>query len=289
MLKKILTIFFFSFFLATTVSAYTSPGAPSGFVNDFAGVINDDQLLENDLSAFEQETGHEIAVVIIKTLDGDYIENYAVELFSDWKIGKKGADNGILFLVAIEDREMRIEVGYGLEGALTDLQSKAILEQVVKPYFQSGNYEEGIVAGVGEIKKAIKGESLNINLDYSEDSSLWETIGSIIFFFAFVVWRILFHHLGKSKAIWPGAVIGAFAGAGLLGLIIGTVGAAIGGAIILGLLGLLMDWGASHKGWFKHSGKGGTGGFWGGGSSGGGGFGGFGGGSSGGGGSSSSW
>jgi len=288
------------FLVCSSALAYTSPGKPEGFVNDFAQMLSsyDKMGLEDNLKNFEKNTGHEIVVVTVPNLGDDTIENYAVELFKEWGIGKKGADNGVLFLIAKEDRKMRIEVGYGLEGALTDIQSAAILDQIVKPKFKEESYYQGIGLAVDEIEKAIKGEPLSVDVNYKSNAvkdglrSIGEYIGVIIFFIVFGLFRGVFNVLGKTKSFWLGGVLGGVAGALIGGLLVGTMAATIGAAIILALLGLLFDYGASRRGWFK--GKGG-GGFWsgfflgGGGGSSGGGFGGFGGGSSGGGGASSSW
>jgi len=296
MLKKLSILILMLFAFAIPVAnAYYNPGDPTGYVNDFAQMMSDEgrAQLESELDAFEKETGHEIAVVTIESLQDDYIENFAVELFADWGIGKKGADNGVLFLIARDEREFRIEVGYGLEGALTDIQSKAILNQIATPYFKDADFDSGITLSVREIASAIKGEELHVSLDESGSSS-FKGWGSMVFYGLIILFSIfasLFKYLGKSKSWWAGGVIGAVVG-GIIGLILWSIMYSILGIAILGALGLLFDWGASHKGWFKNHGKGGrAGGIWfgGGGKGGGGGFGGFGGGFSGGGGASGRW
>src|SRR3989344_5277330 len=125
-MKKIFVLVFcYLFFIITPVFAYTSPGSPSGFVNDFAQMMSAGARaqLEQKLVQLEKDSTNEISVVTINNLDGDTIENFAVKLFQEWGIGKTKNDNGILLLIAKDDRKMRIEVGYGLEGALTDAQS----------------------------------------------------------------------------------------------------------------------------------------------------------------------
>lgn len=306
MLKKILLgILGFWFLGFGFCFAYNSPGKPVGFVNDFAGALSASsrQNLENELVNFEKQTKHEIAVVTIKNLDGDSVENYAVKLFEEWRIGKKGADDGILFLVAVDDHKMRIEVGYGLEGALTDLQASQILDQIAKPNFRNNDFDTGISLSVAEIEKAIRGEPLSIDARTSSDIQAGEAdwkgyFGLIIFFIVFGAARGIFNALGKTKSFWLGGVLGGIAGSLIGGLLVGTLAATVGAAIIFTLFGLFFDYGASRKGWFKNRNKAGAG-FWGGfflggGGRGGfgggsGGFGGFGGGGSGGGGSSGSW
>ncbi|MEK7089269.1 MAG: TPM domain-containing protein, partial [Patescibacteria group bacterium] len=140
--------------------AYTSPGNPKGFVNDFAGVLQlqEKAQLEQKISAFVAGSTNEIAVVTIPSLEGDTIENYAERLFEEWKIGNAKKDNGVLLLISPNDRQLRIEVGYGLEGALTDAQSYWIIQRQITPQFKAGNYYAGIDAGVSEIMKATQGE-----------------------------------------------------------------------------------------------------------------------------------
>ena len=134
-MKKIFSIFLLLFLLlfASPVFAVEYPGSPEGYVNDYAEVISPskEQELEDRLSGYESSSGNEIAVVTIDSLEGITVEEYAVELFEKWGIGKAEEDNGVLFLIAIDDREMRIEVGYGLEGDLTDAQTKLILENKI--------------------------------------------------------------------------------------------------------------------------------------------------------------
>jgi uncharacterized protein len=145
-----------SLMLVSTVSAYSSPGKPTGYVNDFANVLTLDtkQQLETKLSSLDASTSAQVSVVTIKTMGNDTIENFAVKLFEEWGIGQKGKDNGALLLVAVEDRKVRIEVGYGLEGALTDAETSPIIRNVITPAFKAGSYDQGITEGVDAILKA---------------------------------------------------------------------------------------------------------------------------------------
>lgn len=122
---------------------------PTGFVNDYAGVIQagTKSKLEGSLQALEKKTGVEIAVVTVQSLDERPIEDYAVDLYKTWGIGKKGNDEGALILVAPKDRKVRIEVGYGLEGALNDAQAGRIIRDIMIPFFKQGDFTRGIVAG----------------------------------------------------------------------------------------------------------------------------------------------
>ncbi|PIR92169.1 methanol dehydrogenase [Candidatus Falkowbacteria bacterium CG10_big_fil_rev_8_21_14_0_10_44_15] len=290
-IQYLISNIFLLFISMTPVLAYYNPGSPSGFVNDFAGVIDGatKQSLEQKLVNFEKETSNEISVVTINNLGGDYIENFAAELFKEWGVGKENRDNGVLALVAVEDRKMRLEVGYGLEGALTDAQSNWIINNEMKPAFQAGKYGEGISLALESIIKATRGE-------YVPAEKLPQRK---IANFEFIAWAAIFllmwlaAILGRSKSWWAGGIIGGAAGV-ILGFIWGFVW--IGAASIIGftIFGSLFDYVVSKK---YHAAKAsgrhlpwwfGGGGF-GGGMSGSGGFGGFGGGMSGGGGSSGSW
>lgn len=273
------------------VFAYQNPGTPNGFVNDFAEMITVEQrqLLETKLVSFEKDTSNEMSVVTISNLGGDTIENFAEKLFEDWEIGKNKKDNGVLLLIARDDRQMRIEVGYGLEGALTDAQSFWIIQNILKPAFQKGDYFEGISGGVNSIISITKGE---FKPDTNSNGSNWLNADSIFFLFwvswIFFVW--IGSILARSKSWWGGGIIG-----GIIAFIISFGFTLISGfisALVLIPLGLWLDHVVSRKYTVaKETGQllpwwiGGRGSS----RSGGGGWGGFGGGHSGGGGSSGSW
>lgn len=141
------------------VYALTLP-APQNFVTDSAHMLRRDTVvsLEQTLRAFNASTTNEIAVVTVSRLDGETIEQASESLFRTWGIGKKGKDNGVLLLIAQEDRAVRIEVGYGLEGVLTDARSHAIIAQSVLPLFKGGDYDGGIISSVNEIISTLNGE-----------------------------------------------------------------------------------------------------------------------------------
>ncbi len=288
MKKIIITLLLF---FACPALAYYNPGQPSGFVNDYAAVlkVEQKQILENKISQFEKDTSNEISLVIINSLEDDTIENFAVKLFEDWKIGKKGKDNGVLVLVAISDRRMRIEVGYGLEGVLTDAQSNWIINQKMKPAFQNNDYYGGLEAAVNEIILAIKGEY--VPSESSSESSTGNFNPLDILWFGMFAFIWLASILGRSKSWWAGGVIGAVIGI-IIGFIKGFLYFGLVSIVFLVPIGLLFDFivskkyqagkASGHIPWWIGGGRGGSsGGF--------GGFGGFGGGFSGGGGSSGRW
>jgi len=293
-MKKIVILFLSLFLLPQTALAYYNPGQPSGFVNDYAKVLDQSTVanLENELKQFEVDTKHEITVVIVPSLQGDTIENFAVKLFEDWKIGKSGADNGILFLVAMQDRKVRIEVGYGLEGALPDAVANNIIKQITNYYFKLGDYNKGVTETVKMIESVIKNEDVSANLRPGTKTfqQKFDQYGYFIFFVVFAMLRVFAAFFGKSKRWWPGgvwgAVLGIFFGFFALGLTIHIIWF----ALFVGLFGLAVDYAVSKGGGKRPGGFwGGWGGGLGGGGLGGGGFGGFGGGRSGGGGSSGGW
>ena len=131
-----------------------------GYVNDFAGIMDAASIsdLETLIDEVEKNMGAEIAVVTIDSLEGITIEEYAVELFEYWGIGKADEDNGILVLVALLDREVRIEVGYGLEGTITDLEAGRIIDEIMVPNFKQEDYNRGIYDAVITISNQIYGE-----------------------------------------------------------------------------------------------------------------------------------
>ncbi len=280
------------------VFAYTSPGRATGYVNDFAGVLSvaDKADLETQLTALHKDTSAEIAVVIVPTVGTDEtIETYAVKLFEEWGIGQKGKDNGALILVAKDDREMRIEVGYGLEGIIPDATAFAIVDKILTPAFKAGDFAGGLKQAVTVMGQAIAGDPSALPAAESPVNPL----GLFVRAFPFAIVGILVFVQGmvaamaRSKSWWLGGVFGAVAG-GVVTLVGGFMIAGLLSFAILIPLGLLLDWYLSRnyasKPWWTHLGQRGPwwfgGGRGGGGLGGGGGFGGFGGGGSGGGGSS---
>ena len=131
--------------------------ALTGRVNDSTGTLSagERQALEAKLAQWEASTGNQLAVLIVPTTLPESIEEYSLRVAEAWKIGHKGSDNGALFLVAKNDKKMRIEVGYGLEGSLTDVTSRRIIGDVVAPLFSRGQFAAGIDAGVDQIMKVV--------------------------------------------------------------------------------------------------------------------------------------
>src|SRR5499426_1050815 len=146
-------------FAAPAAAALPIPPAPDHRINDYAGVLSaaDRDRLEDKLRSRERESSKQIVVAIFRSLEGESLEDYSIRLAQAWRIGQKGLDNGVIFLVFVDDRKMRLEVGYGLEPKLTDALSSQILRQVVAPRFREGKMAEGIGAGLTAIEQAIAG------------------------------------------------------------------------------------------------------------------------------------
>jgi uncharacterized protein len=131
----------------------------TGRVVDLAGVlpVHDSDALTNQLKAHEEKTGNQVAVLILPSLEGEPLEEYSHRVATTWKLGQKGTDNGALLLIALKERKLRIEVGYGLEGTLTDLRSSRIIRQEIVPRFKAGDIPGGVRAGTDAILKTIEG------------------------------------------------------------------------------------------------------------------------------------
>ncbi|MBI4329574.1 MAG: TPM domain-containing protein [Chloroflexi bacterium] len=267
---------------------------PVGMVNDFAGVMSKDavQALETELQKVRDETTAEVAVAIVPSLGERTVEEYAVGLFEEWEIGKKGKDNGVLLLVAVQERRIRIEVGYGLEPVITDGRAGRIIREKVTPLLAEGEYDKGIVLGATALAELVRTDQPPEALEDNLVRDRFEEWG-------WLLWPVglfslyAFGYMARTREIGFGGVWGAGVGA-FLGLLVGGLLALAVAVIGLAALGFLLDWLLStsyrrlHKegkpAGFVQSWGGwrGAPGPWGGG--GGGGFGGFGGGRSGGGG-----
>jgi uncharacterized protein len=144
--------------IAASVSALDVP-ALSGRVGDLAHVLpaSTVESLSAQLAAHETQTGNQVAVLILPSLEGEPLEEFSHRVATVWKLGQKGTDNGVLLLVAIRERKVRIEVGYGLEGALTDARSAQIIRNDIVPRFRAGDLSGGVTAGVDAIVRTIEG------------------------------------------------------------------------------------------------------------------------------------
>lgn len=268
-------------------------------VVDQTKTLSDDQIntLSDTINYGREQKDYQIGVLIIPTLgNGEYLEGYSLKVARAWGIGDKATSRGVLLLIVKNDRKLRIEVGRGLEGELTDVESGRIIRNVITPKFKTGDYYGGISAGLGSIQAQVEGRSDPASAATTNNSNSGDMIVTLIsvaimFLTPGIMWVLSI--LARSKSWWLGGVIGAVGGA-LFALIVGwsILGLAIWA--ILAVLGFILDYVIS-KNYREHAVPGQTpawwaGGVWGGGSGGGSSSGGsFGGGSFGGGGSSGSW
>ena len=248
-------------------------------VTDLTGTLTAEQrsTLEARLQALETQKGSQIAVLLVPTTQPETIEEYSIRVVDQWKLGRKKVDDGVLLLIAKADRKLRIEVGYGLEGALPDVTAKRIIAEDITPHLKQGDFYGGIVAGVTRIDAVIQGEALPAPRQTSNGNATIENYLPFLIFAALISGAIFRRILGTL----PGAVVNG----GLIGLATMMLG---GGAMFAIIFGIVAFFFALIKG--GRSGGFGSGGFGGGGgfSSGGGGFSG-GGGGFGGGGASGDW
>lgn len=286
--------FFFAVFVVGPAVARDVPYL-SGRVNDEANLIPAEQRqrIEAKLAQFERQTGNQVAVLTIGSLDGEAIEDYANKVGRTWALGQKGKDNGVLLLVAHQDRQMRIEVGYGLEPVLTDLQTSLIQNQVIIPYFKRGDFGGGIEAGVDAILSTIQGQEVQPALVQEPSGRGGAPPAIFLFLFLFVLVPFLLNAIRSGSWIVYLILLPILFFLGtLVHLVVGFILAGLW-LVLFPILRRILPKGLSSGrfrgpgGWI---GSGWGGGGWSGGG-GGGGFGGFsgGGGSFGGGGSSSSW
>jgi uncharacterized protein len=291
-------------FLSAQVSALDIPAVPKDVpIVDQTNTLSQEQKqsLANKISKERGQTGNQVGILMIKSLEGDSLEDYSLRVARGWGIGQKDRNSGVLLLVVKDDRKLRIEVGYGLEGALTDARSSQIIRNRITPQFKEGKYFEGIDAGVDGILLAIHSEAdPNLGTSKADDKGFWEGLPwEVIFWVVIFVPMWVGSMLARTKSWWAGGVIGGGAGVAL-GFFFGFLFVGIIAIVGLAILGLLFDKAVSNN-YQKHAKKKGSGppSWWAGGSwiGGGGignsgssgGFGGFSGGSFGGGGSSGSW
>ena len=257
----------------------------SGRVVDLAGVLDSErrQALEDKLRTFEQRKGSQVAVLVVRGTQPESIEQFAIRVAEQWKLGRKKVDDGAILVVAKDDRTLRIEVGYGLEGALSDIVSRRIIDEIIVPRFKAGDFGDGIEAGVDAMLRVIDGEPLPEpqRPSFAQQSPLG--LLPLVFFAALMVGGILRALLGRAK--------GAFAAGGLLGIAAWLLSGTLLLAMLAALFGFVLTLVGGRMGSGWQGGRGHVGGYgapgwghgppggWGGGSGGfGGGGGGFGGG-----------
>ncbi|MFL6618107.1 MAG: TPM domain-containing protein [Povalibacter sp.] len=251
-------------------------------VMDQTNTLTAEQIasLDQTIRAFRDRKGSQITVLLVPTTQPEAIEQYSIRVVDAWKLGRKDISDGVLLLVAKDDRAVRIEVGYGLEGALPDVIANRIVSQVIVPRFRQGDFAGGIVEGVDRIIAVVEGEPLPEPERRAQRSP--DGLGSILP----VLLLLVFVGGGILRRIF-GAFGGASAVGGIAGIVAWLLTSALAAALIAGVVAFmftLLGGGGGFGGGGWTSGRGGRGGYWGGGGFGGGGFGGGGGWSGGGGG-----
>ena len=203
MFKKSKSVFLFFLLIALSFSVYAKSFGEQdslirSYVNDYAHVLSesDVQYLESYLESVDDSFGLQIAVLTVNSLDGNSIEEFAIEQAESAGLGRKGDDSGVLLAVSMAERKIRIETGYGVEGNLTDTECGLIIRNVIAPEFQKGNFGPGIIAGVLAIAKE-NGVQLpdssvrsgqNVAYDYDDDGN---DIGAMVFLLFFLIYFFL--------------------------------------------------------------------------------------------------
>jgi len=254
----------FLLLFVTTAAALVTIPQLSHRVTDLTATLSAGQItaLESKLAALEAEKGSQLAVLILPTTQPEDIAQFGIRLADAWKIGRKKIDDGVILIVAKDDRKLRLEVGYGLEGAIPDAIAKRVISEIITPYFKTGDFAGGIDAGVTQLIKLIEGESLPAptqtqNNPPSENAFMFILIGGLIvgYLLSAIIGRVMG---GLLASLGAGAVAALFFGLGFLVVMIAV--------IVFFLVGVRHN---GSGGW--SNGGGSSGGSWGGG---GGGFGG---------------
>jgi uncharacterized protein len=221
----------------------------TGRVVDQTATLNGSEIasLDQTLKNFEARKGSQIAVLIVPTTQPETIEQYSLRVAEAWKIGRNKIDDGAILVVAKNDRKLRIEVGYGLEGALNDVTAKRIIDEVITPKFRSGDFAGGISDGVNRILRVVDGEPLPAPAQPRQNSGFLSHIdpfNPFLIFGVFIVGAILRAALGRLiGSVATGGVVGVLAW-----LLIGSLALSLVAAVIAFILTLLGESIASSNG-----------------------------------------
>ncbi|MCF7793031.1 MAG: TPM domain-containing protein [Candidatus Cloacimonetes bacterium] len=213
-MKKIISLLI----LILVISQLTALKVPSlkGRINDYAGILNsqEERNLESYLTQFENRSSIQIAVLTIKSLEGENLESYSIKVADEWKIGQPGEDNGVILLVAIQEKKLRIEVGYGLEGYLTDAKSGYIIRNYITPYFKKGEFYNGVAAGVQAITGVLTDELKITDQQIAQSEKEENGRAQIPFGLLIFLFMIFFGGFGRRRrgglftALFLGSVLG---------------------------------------------------------------------------------
>ncbi|MBD3797926.1 MAG: TPM domain-containing protein [Campylobacterales bacterium] len=210
LLKSIILLVLFA--VTVLFSAPNFPKLNNSRVVDNAGLFNTYQRidLEKRLAAHETNTSNQVVVVTLNSLEGYDIADYGYQLGRHWGIGQKDKNNGVLLIVAPNERKVRIEVGYGLEGALPDATANSIIQYEILPFFKTGNYYDGVNSGIKSILEAIKGEYKPVSSD-NKDLPMGLLLFPILFIALMFIGAIS-NMQGSKERIIPAIVSGSIAG-----------------------------------------------------------------------------
>ncbi|APF17511.1 TPM domain-containing protein [Caldithrix abyssi] len=253
-MKTTIKFWLISFLFALFLNAQQLPERPTSWVNDYAGVLSEQQKaqLNAALSDLEKRTSNQIFIAIFKKLpENSYLEDFTNRLFEKWRPGLPDKDNGLLITIFIEDRKARIEVGYGLEDVVTDAQARQVLDNMMIPYFKKGDYFSGLASGLNVLIPAVEGKyQIPITAKSSKKDKEGGSFSDLII--AFIVFafisRMLFRRRGvtlgsRRSGSWFGPIFwGGFGGGGSSG---GFGGFSGGGGFGGGFGGLSGGGGAS--------------------------------------------
>jgi uncharacterized protein len=212
-MKKIIILI--TFFISIQIFAQPKMPQLHQYATDLTGSLTQTELtnLNSKLRNFDAETTTQIVFLMINSLNGYPMSMYTNELAEKSKIGTKKNDNGILFFVALKDKKMRIEVGYGLEGALTDALSSSILRNVVRPFFIKGEYFKGVSAGINSIIAATKGQYVRTQQQQQENDDRGG-LGFWVYLILFLLMSIFSRFGRRGGFIYLGGFGGGFGGSG---------------------------------------------------------------------------
>ncbi|MFH1480719.1 MAG: TPM domain-containing protein [Pseudomonadota bacterium] len=223
----------YSLILAVTMAILVCSGLCSaldvpplkGRVNDYASMLSEatERQIEKSLAAFEEAESTQIVVLTVSSLKGEPIEEFSIRVGEAWKIGQKGLDNGAILVISQGDRKLRIEVGYGLEGRLTDMEAGQIIRNIIVPQFKAGRFDQGVMDGVGAMIEAVRGE-FTVKDRRPSPAGKPVDFGHLIFPFLFFL--IFIGHIGRFNR--------------LLGIIASLLAIPIGGLFFGQGLGILL-------------------------------------------------
>jgi uncharacterized protein len=209
-MKGLLGFVLISFLFCSVTFGLDVPGY-TGYLNDYADLLSksERQKLESRLVEYEKLTSNEIAILIVESLDGENLEEFSIRVADSWKPGKADKDNGVILLISEEDKKIRLEVGDGLTGRLTDLLSGRVIDGEISPKFKNGDFYEGIDNGVSMIIKVVEGEFTMEDYEHEQKVEAFFLVG--------LVFAIIAVLAGALSSVAGGAV------GGILGSILGTI------------------------------------------------------------------